>query len=66
MSEVLSALWEAKEVILLIVGVVGTTMSRFNVHDKRISSVEAKCQNTYDPFFDKMFEDAVNRVIAKN
>ena len=70
---VLSSLWAAKEPILLFIAVIAgffkyraTVTKEFNEHDKRIIKVETKCESTYDPFFDKMFEDAVNRVINQD
>ena len=71
-EDVLSAVWAAKEVILLGIAVIVAwykmlldTNKQFNGHDKRIAAVETKCEGTYDPFFDKMFEDSVNRVISR-
>lgn len=58
MADVVSQILEYKELITLILG-MSALYWRF---DKRVSVLEGWCK----PFFDKMFEDSIERVTGQN
>ena len=58
MTEIMVQLLEYKELITIILGLSAVYWQ----FDKRISVLEGWCK----PFFDKMFEDSIERVTGQN
>lgn len=53
-------LWELKEVITIILG-LSTVYWKM---DQRICSIEQRCVDVYDPFFNQLYRDIAKKVIS--